>query len=284
MFTSPPCKRGDLIAALTACRDRTLALFADVTPEEFSQQLHPDFSPLGWHLGHIGFTERLWILEHLAALDLPPDPLRQLWAADGLPKAQRQQLPDFAQVCAALAEVRSRLLKHLQGDPEPATLPLWCWLLQHESQHNETITFLKQYHRGLAVAPQGDPLPPPDLGMVKIAGGLVIMGNDSPWGQDNERPRYSVEVEPFWCDRFPVTNHQYQAFIAAGGYGDRQYWTPEGWQWRSQNQITQPRYWQGDPTWQYHPVCGVSHYEAAAYARFVGKRLPTEAEWETAAG
>jgi len=283
MLLSPPFERADLWAALTACRDRTLALFADVTPEEFCQQLHPDFSPLGWHLGHIGFTERSWILDHLAVLDLPPDPRRQLWAADGLPKAQRQQLPAFASVCQGLEEVRSQVFAYLEKVQNLEQLPLWCWLLQHESQHNETIAFLKQYHRGLDLAPRCDSLPPPDLGMVFIPGGRVMIGHDSPWGQDNEQPRYGVEVEGFWCDRFPVTHGEYQAFIAAGGYDDRQYWTDQGWQWRSQNQITQPLYWQPDSPWQDHPVCGVSHYEAAAYARFVGKRLPTEIEWETAA-
>ncbi len=284
MFTSPPFKRADLIAVLTACRDRTLALFGDVTPGEFCQQLHPDFSPLGWHLGHIGFTERLWILEHWAGVDLPPDPLRHLWAADGLPKAQRQQLPDFATVAQGLKEGRSLVLAQLQRDPEPSELPLWCWLLQHESQHNETIAFLKQYHRGLPVAPRCAPLPPPDVGMVSIPGGRVAIGNNSPWGQDNEQPRHWVEVEPFWCDRFPVTHGEYQAFIAAGGYQNRQYWTVAGWEWRSQQGITQPLYWQEDLAWANHPVCGVSHYEAAAYAQFVDKRLPTEAEWETVAG
>jgi ergothioneine biosynthesis protein EgtB len=100
---------------------------------------------------------------------------------------------------------------------------------------------------------------------------------------DNERPRHRVELGDYWIDRYPVTNGQYRQFIQADGYENSQWWTEAGWHWRLQHKITQPLYWSADGAWDQHPVCGVSWYEAAAYARFCGKRLPTEAEWEKAA-
>jgi ergothioneine biosynthesis protein EgtB len=267
-----------------ACRDRTLALFDQITDAQFCPQLHSDYSPLGWHLGHIGWTEELWILQQCAG-EKPLDPtLNRLFAADSLPKAERQQLPDRGWILDYLAEVRSRVFAYLDRAPVDHQARLWVWLLQHESQHNETVAFLHSLRRDAPSPPPDAPLPDPEFASVTISAGAVVVGSDRIDAQDNERPAQRVWVDSFECDRFPVTQGQYQAFIAADGYQTPDYWSAAGWQWRTAQAITQPLHWQPDPAWQHHPVCGISYYEAEAYARFVGKRLPTEWEWEKVAG
>jgi formylglycine-generating enzyme required for sulfatase activity len=88
----------------------------------------------------------------------------------------------------------------------------------------------------------------------------------------------------YWIDKFPVTNEKYRAFIQAGGYEKQQYWSSEAWQWKTEQKIESPKFWK-DKRWNKpdHPVVGVSYYEVEAYAKWAGKRLPTEQEWEKAA-
>jgi iron(II)-dependent oxidoreductase len=123
------------------------------------------------------------------------------------------------------------------------------------------------------------------------------MGTDTEaWALDNERPAHPVAVPAFFIDRAPVTNGQYAAFIAAGGYDDERWWSPAGWAHRVKAGLTAPMHWQRDGDgWAYtrfgvteriaedEPVVHVCFYEAEAFAAAAGRRLPTEAEWEKAA-
>jgi formylglycine-generating enzyme required for sulfatase activity len=101
---------------------------------------------------------------------------------------------------------------------------------------------------------------------------------------EGEKPQHKVFLDAFYIDETEVTNARYRRFVEAGGYEEQKHWSDEGWQWRQKEGWTEPRYWQ-DLTWNQpeQPVVGVSWYEADAYCRWVGKRLPTEAEWEKAA-
>jgi ergothioneine biosynthesis protein EgtB len=119
--------------------------------------------------------------------------------------------------------------------------------------------------------------------MVCIPAGTFQLGNEAIDALDNERPIQQVFLPTYWLDRYPVTCQQYAHFIAAGGYQHSHWWSAAGWAWLQSSQVIQPRYWCNDSVDSDRPVCGVSWYEADAYARFVGKRLPTEAEWEKAA-
>ncbi|MBD2098715.1 ergothioneine biosynthesis protein EgtB [Trichocoleus sp. FACHB-591] len=284
-------RRQQIQQALQDCRAGTLALFQAVDSTTFCQQIHPEFSPIGWHLGHIAFTEGLWILEHCAGQAPLLPQYRRLFAADGLPKAERCNLPNLADTYMYLDTVRTQVLQYLEVAPLGSQERLWHWLLQHESQHCETISFLLQLQRWTAELKPSSRLDQPqqhsDLSefeeMVCIPAGAFQQGNDSLDAIDNERPVHWVDLDTYWIDRYPVTNGQYRKFIAAGGYQNPHWWSESGWQWRQANSITQPLYWPNDPAWADHPVCGVSCYEAEAYARFVQKRLPTEAEWEKAA-
>ncbi|CUS32972.1 hypothetical protein COMA1_10912 [Candidatus Nitrospira nitrosa] len=118
-----------------------------------------------------------------------------------------------------------------------------------------------------------DPAAPVD--MVKVRKGLFLYGI-------NEK-RETI-YHDYWIDKYPVTNEKYRAFIEAGGYENQACWSPEGWKWKTEKNITRPAYWY-DSKWDKpnHPVVGVSYYEAEAYAKWAGKRLPTEQEWEKAA-
>jgi gamma-glutamyl hercynylcysteine S-oxide synthase len=276
--------------ALTDCRNHTLQSIQAIDPALLSQQSHPDFSPIGWHLGHIAFTESFWILEQLAGLSPIYPEYHQLFAADGLPKNQRQNLPSIEAILDYLDAVRNQTLDYLTVADLEAEQRLWWWLIQHESQHGETIAVVKELHQlnnrakinnaeitkntVTAIEPK----------MIAIPSGEFIIGSNGMQAQDNERPAHFVYLDAYNIDIYPVTCGQYQQFIIAEGYHNPQYWSREGWHWlQQQNSISQPLYWLNSPQYQNHPVYGVSYYEAEAYANFVGKRLPTEAEWEKAA-
>ena len=278
-------------------------LIEGVTCEVLRSQAHPDFSPVGWHLGHIAYTESLWIAGHLArsSHSSQPDlsqPYDQLFSADGLPKAQRQHLPETTEILAYMDRVRSHTLKYLNDNAQTLadTLRLWHWLIQHEAQHAETIAMVLALHPLRPTPDRLSLIQPVSVesdgtsDMVLIEAGEFLQGCDAPEAIDNERPAHVVSTDRYWLDRTPVTCQQYRNFIEAGGYQERKWWSRAGWQWLQSagisagisGTISEPLYWVQNDGDRY-PVCGVSWYEADAYARFVGKRLPTESEWEKAA-
>lgn len=286
--------------AMHQCRIGTLALFEGIDDTTFRRQAHSEFSPVGWHLGHIAYTEALWILERCAGLPPVFPEYHRLFAADGLPKSERENLPTIAEICDYLEKVRTQVFTYLETASLEQQERLWHFLLQHESQHSETIAFVLQLQRwhlrerhqeiwvtGHTATPPSSLQPMlPSIGetqMIEIPAGEFVMGNDSIGALDNERSHHRVHLNTYWIDRYPVTCGQYREFIEAGGYQNEQWWSPQGWKWLQENPVAQPLYWSDALTWDNHPVCGISWYEADAYARFVRKRLPTEAEWEKAA-
>lgn len=299
--------RREIAAALQQTRQYTLNLFTRVDESLFFQQAHSDFSPIGWHFGHIAFIEAYWILENLVACSPNILKYQLLFAADGLPKHERQNLPSKATIANYLQDVRNQTLNYLATAPIEKQERLWQWLIQHESQHGETISLILQLHQQhLNCANNFTPLNnshhpgnntvsqastgnsranwlPKKGQMVRVPAGAFIMGSNEPFALDNERPAHRRSLDTYWIDRYPVTCGEYQKFIAAGGYHESKYWSEAGWRWLQQNLVSHPLYWQNNNNLEDMPVCGVSYYEAEAYANFVGKRLPTEAEWEKAA-
>ncbi|NJN11753.1 MAG: ergothioneine biosynthesis protein EgtB [Richelia sp. RM1_1_1] len=282
-----------IINAFVECRAKTLELFKDMDEATFCLQAHPDFSPVGWHLGHIAYTESLWILERSAGLPCLFPQYRQLYAADGLPKNQRVKLPTFATTRDYLDTIREKVLYCMERTDLKQQERLWRFLLQHESQHSETISFVLELIRNQLssnekenswhLAYSSPLLSNPLNEMIQIRAGEFEMGNNSLDALDNERLSHKVYLDTYSIDRYPVTCKQYRIFTESGGYKNNQLWSEAGWQWLQKEQVTQPLYWEDNPAWYNHPVWGVSYYEAEAYATFVGKRLPTEAEWEKAA-
>jgi formylglycine-generating enzyme required for sulfatase activity len=122
--------------------------------------------------------------------------------------------------------------------------------------------------------------------MVLVPEGPFTMGlpDNDLLAEDHEKPTREIVLSAFWIDIYPVTNTRFRAFMEAGGYDDEKLWTKEGWEWKTKQRIRQPLQWnKGGFDGADQPVAGVSWFEADAYARFVGRRLPSDAEWEKAA-
>lgn len=297
MLKSISSNKEVIYEAMQCCRSGTLALFDGIDDVGFCKQAHPEFSPAGWHLGHIAYTEALWILEKCAGLPTLFPEYHKLLAADGLPKCDREKLPPLAEICDYLDIVRSKVFSYLETTSLDRQERLWHFLIQHESQHTETIAFvlqLQRWHLQKELNLENEQLKIENSAvfslpleataqMIEIPAGEFEMGSNSVEAMDNERSLHQVYLDTYYIDRYPVTCQQYRVFIETGGYSNPQWWTPAGWEWLKTNSVKEPLYWSNDHTWNHHPVCGLSWYEADAYARFVGKRLPTEAEWEKAA-
>jgi ergothioneine biosynthesis protein EgtB len=275
-----PAERGAWFRqAYAACRAGTLAQFDDLDDRTLREQVHPDYSPLGWHLGHIVYTEGLWLLREAGGETPPRSELAALFDVAALPKHERVNLPRLDDLADYADTVRRRVLGRLEGAPEDEAR-LWHFVLQHESQHGETIAFLKRLAEGAATsfdagrAPDGG-------GMIAVPAGPVTLGSADIDALDNEGGRHAVFVDDFRIARYPVTQAAFAAFIDAHGYRRPEFWTAEGWAWREAEGVEGPLYWR--PGADDHPVMGTSAHEAEAYCRFRGLRLPTEAEWEKAA-
>ena len=308
----------DFRQRMVEARAYTQALFATIDTEDFCHQAHDEFSPVGWHLGHIGVTEGFWVLQqcqHAASLSPEYD---AVFSPLDNPKENRVNLPAAHEIFAYLDAVRDRVFAFLERGDWPDSHPLLGdgrllnMLLQHEEQHTETILLIlnliaaRRFDAGdgRSFSAQAVPRrsPPPQAGrttMVRIPAGAYSMGSDdSAYTLDNERPARQVRLEEFWIDPAPITNADFLEFMDAGGYQNPAWWSQQGWRWCEEYHITHPLHWRsgnGQGRWlevdpfgvapldPARPVRCVSWYEAEAYARSVGKRLPTEAEWEKAA-
>ncbi|WP_019500288.1 DinB family protein [Pseudanabaena sp. PCC 6802] len=292
-------QKQQILQRLMQSRSSTLSLVAGLDPEIFRTQAHSDFSPVGWHFGHIGYTESVWLLRRCAKLAPIEPSYDRLFAADSLPKRERTNLPTYAEICDYLKRIRQDVCSYLEeiSDREMRSQEkLWYWLVQHESQHCETIAIVLQmlghnrHPPALLVRnnSSGNGDRDTDLTeMVQIPAGSFVQGYSAIDALDNELGEHQVDLPTYWLDRYPVTRAAYQEFIDADGYKQQRWWSDAGWQWlesyRTEMPSPQPLYWQSWAVTDEHPVCGASWYEADAYARFRGKRLPTEAEWEKAA-
>jgi iron(II)-dependent oxidoreductase len=269
-------------ADLAAVRARTLALVAHVSTADMERQIDPLLSPLVWDLGHIAAYEDLWLVHRHGGEPLRRPDLAALYDAFETPRAVRGDLEilDRGEAEAELAAVRERTLAVMArrgiGDGTLHEL-----VLRHELQHTETM-LQAMHHAGLL--PPGEP-ELPRCGVdawIDVPGGTFSQGApDDGFAYDNERPRHAVAVPAFRIAAHPVTNASWLTFTEGGGYERREWWSREGWAWKLDDDITCPAgVRDGHPD---APVCHVSWFEADAFARWSGARLPTEAEWERAA-
>jgi gamma-glutamyl hercynylcysteine S-oxide synthase len=270
------------VEALQAARRRTLALVEHLRDEDLERQVDPIMSPLVWDLGHIAAYENLWLVHRHAGRPLLRADLAGRYDAFETPRAVRGdiELLDPAGAREYLAAVRERTLAAI--DAHGIDLVLHEMVLRHELQHTETM---RQAMALGGLLPDGEPPDGPlggEDGWLEIPAGRFPMGAaDTGFAYDNERPRHDVDVPAFRIARRPVTNASWLTFVEGGGYERREWWSRESWAWKEEYDITHhPGVATGHPD---APVCHVSWFEAAAFARAHGARLPTEAEWEKAA-
>jgi len=298
-----------IAAALERTRRRTLSLVEGLSDELLNAVHDPLMSPIVWDLGHIANFEELWLVRRAGGCEALRDELEGVYDAFTAPRRERGKLPYLrGDECLAYMEaVRQRTLDCLErADLARAQERLLAngfvyeLIVRHEQQHSETILqTLQIIDSGPYVPSRRDPPVAGERleGMVPVPGGAFELGAPNEWfGYDNERPQHMRELAPFSIDAAPVTNEEFADFIRDGGYQRPEWWSRDGWEWRRRASIELPRYWRRDgdgfavrsfnrlrPIDPRHPVCHVSWYEADAFARSRGKRLPTEAEWEKAA-
>src|SRR5215218_592545 len=276
--------RPALAAALQHARDRTLRLVAPFEPEDLERVHDPLMSPLDWDLGHIAAYEDLWLVHRHGGGELLRGDLADLYDAFETPRAVRGDIPFLRgqDVFAYLDAVRARTLEVLD-ERGPGDGTLFEMVIRHEAQHNETM----RQTLFLANLPGGYPTGAPrdaavEDGWIEIPAGAFEIG--APAGGfafDNERPRHRAGAGAFRIARRPVTNASWLHFCEGGGYERREWWSDEGWAWKEEYDITHPDGWTASgPTDDDHrPISHVSWFEADAFARAHGARLPTEAEW-----
>ena len=299
--------RDEVAQRLAGTRKRTTELTEAVDDDDLIRQHSKLMSPLVWDLAHIGNQEELWLVRDVGGREPLRSDIDELYDAFQHPRAARPALPllDPAQSRAYVREVREKALDVLAGSPLEGRKLLdtgfaFGMIIQHEQQHDETMLATHQLRTGSPVLHAPNPPAAEAEGLpreVLVPGGPFTMGTDTePWALDNERPAHPVDVPAFVIDTTPVSNGDYQRFIAAGGYADPRWWSTEGWVHRQTANLVAPRFWERDgdgwlrtrfgviePVPADEPVVHVSFYEAQAYAAWAGKRLPTEAEWEKAA-
>lgn len=285
-------------AELAAARESTRALLEPLDEETLTRQWSPLQSPLVWDLAHVGHFEELWIARRVGRRSPLLAEGDDLYDAFRHVRNERSDLPILRPAAAwsYLEAVRERTLETLESVDLDSEDPLlrdgyvFGLVLQHERQHNETMLQTIQLagveHAG------GGPGAVRHRGEVLVDAGPFEQGtSEQPWAYDNERPAHEVHVGAFTIDSAPVTNAEYRAFVEAGGYRDRRWWSDAGWSWRQAESADAPLYWRDGhvvrfgrvlPLAEGQPVQHVTYHEADAYARWAERRLPTESEWEKA--
>lgn len=298
------------LPAYQEIRSATLALAAPLSAEDCIVQSMPDASPVKWHLAHTSWFFESVLLSRRQGYK-PFDPtfsylFNSYYESAGPrhPRPRRGMLtrPSLDRVLAYRDHVDAAMEKLLAeaGDEEWASVELG---LNHEQQHQELIlTDIKHAFFCNPLLPAYDNTPPSAQAAAALEwrghpGGIVSIGHAGPgFAFDNESPRHQVLLRPFRIASRPVTNGEYAAFIADGGYRRPEFWLSDGWALVQSEGWDAPLYWLSDDDGQRRiftlngltapdanaPVTHVSFFEAAAYAAWVGKRLPTEFEWEAA--
>ncbi|HEU0025129.1 MAG TPA: ergothioneine biosynthesis protein EgtB [Thermoleophilaceae bacterium] len=280
---------------LAEARERTLRLVEPVSDADLDRVHHPLMSPLAWDLGHIAAYEDLWACHRTGGLDLLRPELAELYDAFETPRTKRGETPYLRRDEALdyLAAVRERSLEVVAATGEDHYV--WQLVAQHEHQHNETMLQTLQLAEPGVFAPARNGAAGAAVsGTDPVPGGSCEIGDAGRgFAYDNERPRHGVELAAFAIDRAPVTNAAYLDFVEDDGYRRPELWSEEGWLFRLREGWERPLYWTADgrerrfdreePLEPDLPVMHLSWFEADAYARWRGARLPSEAEWERAA-
>jgi ergothioneine biosynthesis protein EgtB len=297
--------------AFQAVRDASLALCGALEPEDYVVQSMPDASPVKWHLAHTTWFFETFVLAEFQSGYRPFHPqygelFNSYYQSAGprWPRPQRGVLsrPTVKEVRRYRADVDEHVVDLLSDDVEPEVRARVLLGLNHEEQHQELIlTDLKHAWSFNPIKPVYRPGRPaegkrPMPRWVSKPEGVYSIGHaGGGFAFDNESPRHRAFLNAFQIANLPVSNAEYRQFMDDGGYERPTLWLSDGWTARQTHDWSSPLYWRRDGnTWTQftlsgewpiesdEPVCHLSYYEADAYARWAGARLPTEAEWEVA--
>jgi ergothioneine biosynthesis protein EgtB len=294
-------------------RDLSVALAAPLSDADATIQPHADASPAKWHLAHTTWFFETFVLRDHVAGHRPYDPrfaylFNSYYEAEGARHARDRRgmlsRPALGEILAWRAAVDAQLADALPR-LSPDARSLITLGINHEQQHQELM--LTDMLAAMAASPldpavwdrpRDTPAPITPLGWTEGRTGIVEIGHDGAgFGFDCEGPRHRALLHPHALADRCVTNCEWEAFVADDGYARPELWLSDGWAWVKRERVEAPLYWRRaeDGRWlafaldglhPLHPaapVTHISHYEADAYARWAGARLPTEAEWESAA-
>jgi ergothioneine biosynthesis protein EgtB len=301
-------------ARFSAVRALSLAISAPLSDADATIQPMPDASPAKWHLAHTTWFFEIFVLrDHVPGYELHdprwPFLFNSYYEGEGQRHARDRRgmlsRPSLDEVRAYRAHVNAAVAAVADDLPAEAASILELGL-HHEQQHQELMlmdllaTFAENPLKPALWEPAAAPAPasaPEGPAWLAGAVGLVETGHDGGgFAFDAETPRHQEVLRPHALADRPVTNAEWLGFVADGGYRDPLLWLADGWAWVRDNGIEAPLYWVRDgdgwdrfgldgvrPLQGAEPICHISFYEADAYARWAGARLPTEAEWESAA-
>jgi len=299
-----------LFEQFNTTRERTLELVKTLEKDDFVVQTAYYMSPPKWHLGHVS-----WLYEVVLSKTNQnyqfyskefSDYLNSYYQQFGEPQDKGKRglvsRPTVDQIFEYFDAISNRVREFFNSDKlDGKAKYLFTMGLHHECQHQELLVYDLQHLLADTYKPvkKNQRLQPVDIEQksVEIKGGIYTMGyNGSDYCYDVELPEHKVCLNYYKIDTFPVTNSQYLQFIDDGGYEDFKFWLSDGWEKVKQEKWTAPMYWEKENEQWFiqdflgkrkvnpnEPVCHVSFYEADAYSKWAGKRLPTEAEWEKAA-
>jgi len=299
-----------LFEQFNTTRERTLELVKTLEKDDFVVQTAYYMSPPKWHLGHVS-----WLYEVVLSKTNQnyqfyskefSDYLNSYYQQFGEPQDKGKRglvsRPTVDQIFEYFDTISNRVREFFNSDKlDGKAKYLFTMAIHHECQHQELLVYDLQHLLADTYKPvkKNQRLQPVDIEQksVEIKGGIYTMGyNGSDYCYDVELPEHKVYLNYYKIDTFPVTNGQYLQFIDDGGYEDFKFWLSDGWEKVKQEKWTAPMYWEKENDQWFiqdflgkrkvnpnEPVCHVSFYEADAYSKWAGKRLPTEAEWEKAA-